>query len=86
MAKQPKEDPNPLLSYILNTPINYGVEGARMDIPTYRDPSDDFDTFEGGQVDPLGRVNFESEPDWLAKRDAGYMKKFKEKAKKPLKA
>ena len=70
MAKQPKEDPNPLLSYILNTPINYGVEGARMDIPTYRDPSDDFDTFEGGQVDPLGRVNFESEPDWLAKRDA----------------
>jgi hydrogenase maturation factor HypF (carbamoyltransferase family) len=23
---------------------------------------------------------------WLTKRDAGYMKKFKEKAKKPLKA
>jgi hypothetical protein len=70
MAKQPKEDPNPLLSYILNTPIKYGIEGTRMDIPTYRDPSDDFDTYEGARVDPLGGVNFEAEPDWLAKRDA----------------
>jgi hypothetical protein len=70
MAKQPKEDPNPLLSYILNTPIKFGIEGNRMDIPTYRDPSDDFDTYEGARVDPLGGVNFEAEPDWLAKRDA----------------
>lgn len=70
MAKQPKEEPNPILQHLFNTPIKYGLENPGFDIPTYRDVSDDFDTFEGSRVDPLGGVNFEVEDDWLAKRDA----------------
>jgi hypothetical protein len=65
--KSPPTEQDNLLRFILNNPINTGSPG--FEVPTYRDPSKDFETLQGS-VDPLGGVDFEAEPDWLAKRDA----------------
>lgn len=64
--KSPPSEQDELLNF-LSTPI--GVGSPVFEVPTYRDPSKDFETLQGS-VDPLGGVDFEAEPDWLAMRDA----------------